>query len=420
MSALEQPSAIVHAWQCDSSANALKRLSLLFERVYYIPPTLAVFRAGLSDLEARRREVAPGGPCWIEGFSWWDDIQSDMAVDVRQSRHSGIAEVVTKLEQEGALTPAVLAPHASIPIISDESYSLARTAWMKHELSDHKFLEITGTATDWENQPIDMGVMGIRSPEGDVHPTVWVNPPAAWYTSESLTEISYLAERLDAVPVLVAAAHIRGLSQRFAQIDGMLHGAGAEGMDIDPHAPTDRWRAGLGRCLFVLAGELFDDSTLNLVPVSELVKLRRKTLAARRDLLDQSLRNFHALVMQDMTLEQLESRVRDFVRYDLSPALTEFREEAKRAKEDLFGDLAVRLTEAGSHFALGGLAGGLAATVFGGSLWSLFLAGAFAATTRTVPALARDLRDAYISSRRRQRNGLAIVDAMQRAATKSL
>ncbi len=416
MSVLEQPCAIVHAWQCDASANTIKRLALLFERVYYIPPTLAIFRGGVSELESRRREVSSGGPCWIEGFSWWEDIRSALAVDVRRSPHRAIAEVVETLEQIGALAPAIMAPHAKIPIISDDAYSEARIAWMKYELEDPAFLGVTGTRTDWQSQPLNMGTMELRSDAGKTEQVVWVNPPSAWSTSESLTEISFLAEQLDAVPVLVAPAHVHGLSRRFAQIDEMTRAAdvGTQLTDDRPTSTLDR--TALGRCLFVLAGKLFDDETIESLPTSEVVRLRIKMQTARRELLDECLRSIYTLTKEDMSLDKLELRVQEHVRNDLYPALKEFREEARRAKEDLMGNVAVRATEAGSRFLMGGAAGGLVATVFSSSLWSLFLAGACAAAVRTLPALAEDLKESYIQSRRQHRNGLALIDAVQHAA----
>ncbi len=406
-------SAIVHAWQNERSAVAIKRLALLFDRVYYIHPTYATFKGGPQDFLNRRREVAPGGPSWIENFSWWDDVVSQSAVDIHQSRRGSIGELITDFEKAEILVPAAFGPGAAFSQLPDDTFFRARTVWMQQELGDDVFLSATNTNKNWQNDPIVHGQMTLRNSVGHEIQQIWVNPPAAWNTSEALTDISYLAASLNAIPTFFEPSHIAGLKRRFAKVSELINENDQIPKNLGCASETQMRNTVAGHLLFTLGGQLFDDDTLRRVSTAEIIHLRKTMLSARRDLLDECLSAIDRIVAEGNGLESVDQEIQAYVRDTLRPALRDFREESQHAKDNLLGDMFVRSVQAACEFSVGALAGSFAAVAFTSSLWSLFLAGGFAAASRTLPSLTRDLKDAYVAQQARQRQGLALVDAVR-------
>ena len=361
---------------------------------------------------SRRREVEPGGPSWIDGFSWWDDVFTSMYTDIGTSTVAGIGELVTSLKAARVLMPAMGEPGAPLALSRDSSYKATREAWMRSELDSPEFLRVCQTPENWENAPLNIGFMELQTlSTGRASRVAWINPPEAWRVSESLTELAFAAHQLGASPAFHQDRHIAALDSRLRSIATLASGESrtSDGAIND----TDSSRVLLGQSVFSLTAEMFSDSIVDRLGVSDILALRSKYVVARRCLLDDCLVKVQDAVAEEESLQACRARVKMLCQSELAPALRAFRADVQHERDKLIGNLAIRVTEAGALAMAGAPAGGLIGSVIlGHSLWSAVVLGAAVAATRTMPRVATDVQGYWMEIRKAKRTSFAYLDTV--------
>ncbi len=398
---------------------SLRRASLVFDEVYYTRPLIPVFAGGPRAIMDRVRQLDDSKYHWIEGFDWASDVQPHYRLRI-ENHPSGNFHELREFEAEGIVKPAPL------PTISKGSPDTI-AAWhtvssnlLRFELKDERFLHACEVPSDWERRPLHFLPLSTTDLNGgDPRTDILVSAPTAWYTSLVLSELSFAAHRLNALPVVPTAELIRGLQARRGSLEAIIAGA----TNNSPAVSSVINGIGLGkksslqcRPLFGLLGNLFDDATIARLSVRDIVAIRRANVDARKALLSKCWKDIEEIASSsssELHLGQLEDRIEVYIRDELIPALREFQSASKDIRDRLIGKLVVRSAEAIKHTALSGTAGGYIGTaVFGLSWWGIAAASAACSAAFVAPKALEDLQAAVIEAKRAKRSAMAYLAAV--------
>lgn len=388
--------AVVRLRNSADEAVLLKRLALLFDEIHYVRPlSTSLSKAALAD-ESRYRTDGKGG-LEIVDFNYYRDFEHGAEL---LSLDPELDETLSALDEAGV---AVHCGRELQTVETDKSYASVRKALIAQDTSDEQWKALTGT----DDLSAELARLDVERDDTGETDYWWFleEPPAVRY-SDAITSTSRLASTVGAAP-LFTDDYRPLLAHRYEQFKSGLHALSKHDPSLGDLGGFD---SRFGEVAFGVANAVFSSESLSSRSVDDILRFRSEMDQARRQLVSRDLTDLTGLIGDNPWNRSSRDEVSKYISGKLAGDVATFDVASTGTWEKLYGSLVVRAGGVGQAAGFGGGLGGIAGNVVPHtSAWGMVLAGALAGTAKELPGLMRDVVDAVLESRARDRTGVAYI-----------
>lgn len=380
----------------DTQINTLKRLALIFDKIYYIMPDAHIFSEDQILDDPSLYERQPDGSILINihhpmfftkrTFSWLEKyLPHELKHTLDCFVDGGIAEKLNESQFD-----------------SDELLKI-RNALMQSDIRDPRFNELSGTREDdLKTYPRVTPIRGYWSTDTDrkEHTLFFFEHPESIMDSYEITTLNYLAQCTSSCPIFQDNRQRMEMSYRYEQ-----HQLGLK--KLVEKWPTKKiacpeQKSIYGEVAFVVSSEVFASELLAYKSAEEILKYRKEMTDARSRLIYRDLNELSNIIQGNPWHKRTRKEVEAFITGKLTEDLTEFNIRSKALWEKLFGQIVVHLAEAIPYASVGGGASGILGSIIpNASPWAMILMGALAGASKAAPKIVGDIID-FIQARKNE------------------
>lgn len=271
-----------------SSASTLKRLALLFDRVYYTVPSFAVIMGPDGPLREIPSDFDP------RTFKYFRDTKRIIRIGKQSLRNQELVETIDAFEEAGVLTESGI--DDDLDPRDRQILEYARSSMVGLDVKDAEFNRLSGTDLQlYERCPINKVTLG---PPGSVDPSRSVtlfcmDDPPSVADSLDITTTLFYAHRLSLFPIFTLPQHKAEMDYRYRQCQQGL----AVLRDLRPNLvmPED-FKARFGEVAFGISNSVFSaDAVLHRTP-EEILAYRASMAESRRAYVSSDLMELSSLV----------------------------------------------------------------------------------------------------------------------------
>jgi hypothetical protein len=382
------------------TANALKRLALMFDEIYVTPPVANVINS--TFLEKPEHTTASDGRRLLDAskFNYFRDTTEAFELVFDSFSNQELRETLLVFREAGIIKTS----RSIFDELPKEILGL-RNRLVSYDITDKEFNRLSRT------KPSDYGLGKIYTitlmedgdPEkGEIVVHVLEDPPAV-SDSKTITRELITSEHLSSVPVFIEQTHRAEIEYKYSQYK--------EGLKIlrksHPGALAELdFKAKLGEVAFLVSNELFDGGALSLCSPEEVVRYRSAMEEARLKYVSSDLVNVASMIKDGPWSEQSRMEVSKYINGKLNVDLKNYETQSKMTYRKFFGQLSTHAT----GVALGGGIGTLLGSVIpNASPWSLILIGSLVGAAREGSQIVKSIVDMWIQKQNDRGSAIAFV-----------
>jgi hypothetical protein len=429
--------AVVHLRNVPEDAAVLKRLALIFDRIYYIPRAFRILsERALSD--PSRYSIDSDGDLRVhQGINYFFD--TDELLENLESQPA-TAETIFTFREAGILNDP---PFETLLGGSFGRFEQIRSVIAALDLKDADFLSITGwDVEDASKLQLSKAEVSIEQPTrlwrldappekaevGDASgviqdlpeppppgkTTLWVlrTPPPLQH-SEEITTLLGCANAPGVFPIFTDPYHRRELAHCYARyVKGLSLLNRQRPADADPLLD---FKAVFGEVAFDVTNSVFSSQDVADRSAHDILRYRLAMDEARRRFVSGDLMEIAELVSEPWT-SKTKAEVEKYITGKLNADLAAFDAASKDVWEKLYGDLAVGAANAVRNVAAGGGLGGLTGTVIpNASGWEMAVVGALVGAVSRAPHFIKPVVEAMREIRSMHRSSIAYIGQFWRS-----
>jgi len=221
----------------------------------------------------------------------------------------------------------------------------------------------------------------------------------------------YAAEKARGYPVFLSAAERLTIEYRLRKQERGYHILAEYYPQYFPHFEDN---AKLGELTYFISSSLFTPEFIQARSPEEILKIRGALQESRERYLTTQLMELTELVSQTEWGPGLHRKVRHYIEGKLNRDLLKYQDDTKRVMEQLFGKLAVNLSEIASAAVMGGGAGGLLGTIIPHAhSWEMLLLGAAVGAAKQFPVLTKNIIESVLELRSQRKNSIAYISGLR-------
>ncbi|HEY4362003.1 MAG TPA: hypothetical protein VGN17_13585 [Bryobacteraceae bacterium] len=424
-------SALIKLDDTPAQAQALKRLALLFDEIFYLLPDswpiVTETDRGKPLHEASFVRNLPDGSIDVSQFRFFRDTRYGLLVDVKalnpELRHaiavfeeSGFLKAFDRTKQLGSIAlkeSRTIENLLAAEDAADEEWNrLSDTSMADYgrNIFDSRLyvtlqLLSKGSSTRELTRQSDIT-------EEDRFTVIALKPPQAVYDSHRLYEVLAYAHRSALYPVFTDSNSRGELAYKYKQF---VEGQSKLSERYPSLGRALEFPSRLGEVAYSVSSSVFDSDALNAKTPEEIVKYRLALADARRRYLTGDLVELAQILDCNPWGEETESELRRYITGRLNQDIAKYDGQSQELWEKLFGSMSVRLSEVGKSAILGGTTGGLIGNILPhASTWEIAILGALTGAVREAPRLIQTIVDSIIEARKQKRTSIAYVREFRR------
>ena len=360
--------AVVNLTNVRGDVEHLKRLALIFDKIYYIHPQLYC----IEDMAS----IGPAGDFHIDHF-FKDCVTYEIMT------LPGLEEVLSIFED------AKIAKGISA---RDEDLKQLRQEIALIDHADPEFQKLTSNSAPGAVR-LTISEMGGAG-EGKQRDLVAISPSVAVWDSLILTNTLYLANKESLFPVFMEPRHRREMEYRYTQYKQVSERLAQVFPDL---ASPVSFAARFGEVAFAIFADVWPHKVMADRSPEQVIAYRNNMATARRKYVA-SLTELAAIAENNPWNQKTKDEVKKYL-LKLESDLASYRQEAGIICQKMFDDLKGQSVELIMKAVGGGIAGAVTGTGLSGYLapeissWGLLLAGTLMSSARTIAQGYRTIRD---------------------------